>query len=258
MNYGLYISASGALTALHRQDVLSNNLANMDTAGFKPDLAVAMQRDPARIEDHLAFPSNVLLERLGGGVLQAPSRVSFAPGTPERTDGAFDMAIQGDGFFVVRSFDSSQGDSVRLTRDGRFTLDSQGRLVMATTGYPVLDAKSKPITLPTDAQIRVDASGTIFADRVEVAKIAIVDVPDRTALTKQGHSLFHADAATLDARRPAAGTVMQGFIEGSGVDAFSTMMAVTSAGREVDTNMSLISQQDRMMERAINVFARLT
>lgn len=114
MNYGLQISASGVLTSMYRQDVLANNLANMSTVGYKPDVPTTMLRDPARIEDDLGFmPSNDLIERLGAGVLSAPNRVSFAQGALETTNRPMDLAIEGDGFFVVRN-DSGGGPGSQI------------------------------------------------------------------------------------------------------------------------------------------------
>ena len=82
MNYGLYLSASGVLTNTYRQDVFANNLANVETPGFKPDLPSIRQRDPEAIEDNLGFQgSNELLDRLGGGVLAGQQRINFNQGT---------------------------------------------------------------------------------------------------------------------------------------------------------------------------------
>lgn len=259
MNYGIHISASGALTAMYRQDVFANNLANLDTIGFKPDVPAAMQRDPARVEDSLPFmPSDRLLERLGAGALSAPNRISFSQASLESTGQPFDLALQGDGFFVVRADGQSGADRLRLTRDGRFTRDPSGRLVMATTGLPVLDTQNNPVLVPDGAAVRVDADGAVRQGDRLVARLRVVDVPGRDALVKEGHSLFRAPASVMDGATPSRALVRQGFLEGSGVDAFRAMMQVTGAGREVDGNMSLIAQHDRMMERAINTLGRVS
>ncbi|MEZ6235772.1 MAG: flagellar hook-basal body complex protein, partial [Phycisphaerales bacterium] len=133
ISYGIHLSASGALTSMHRQDVITNNLANARTPGFKPDIALQIARDPARIEDGLGnLPSNELLERLGGGTHVLPTIVSYAQGVLEQTDRPLDMAIRGDGFFAVRDAAAAArdgGDGLRLTRDGRMTRSSDGLLV---------------------------------------------------------------------------------------------------------------------------------
>jgi flagellar basal body rod protein FlgG len=259
VNYGIHISASGALAAMYRQDVFANNLANMDTTGFKPDVPAAMHRDPARVEDGLAFmPSSPLLERLGAGALSAPNRVSYTQGALEATGQPFDLALQGDGFFVVRLEVQNNSDRLRLTRDGRFTRDASGRLVMASSGLAVLDTRNSPIQIPDGPGVRVDADGAVRQGDRLVARLRVVNVPDRDVLVKEGHSLFRAPSGAMDAARPSPALVRQGFLEMSGVDAFRAMMQVTSAGREVDGSMSLIAQHDRMMERAINTLGRVT
>jgi flagellar basal-body rod protein FlgG len=152
MNYGMHISASGALSAMYRQDVLSNNLANINTNGFKADQPAVRYRPSVREEDGLSFmPSNELLEQLGGGVQVVQPRTRFEQGTIEETSNDLDLAIKGDGFFVVRSETTDGADRLRMTRDGRFTISSKGQLVMASSGMPVLDVQNRPIEVPARA-----------------------------------------------------------------------------------------------------------
>lgn len=258
VNYGLYISASGALTAMYRQDVHANNLANLDTVGFKPDFTATLQRLTARQEDGLtALPSDEMLERLGAGAHLAPNRIGFGQGPLDSTEQPFDLAIQGDGFFVTRT-DGSNIDSIRLTRDGRFTRDPQGRLVLAGSGLPVLDTANNTIRVPDGPGMRIEGDGSIFLGERFVARIQVTDVLDRSQLTKEGHSLFRPTAAALDARFAASGAVRQGFLERSSTDPFRAMMATTSAGREFETNMQMIAQHDRLMDRAINTLGRVS
>ncbi|MDX2148853.1 MAG: flagellar hook-basal body protein [Planctomycetota bacterium] len=256
MNYGLYLSAAGALSALHRQDVFSNNLANMDTIGFKPDTPIPRERLPETQEDGLAFlPSNKLLERLGGGVWMAPTRTSFSQGSFETTGNRLDLAIQGEGFFVARDATDVNTDKVRLTRDGRFALNANGRLVMASSGMPILDVANQPIDLPP-GEIRIDPNGMIRVNGLETVQIQITAVPDESRLRKLGDSLFLAPADAIDNRSRGAGRVIQGSLEMSTVDEVKAIMQVTSAGREVDANVAMMQQHDRMSERLIGVLGR--
>ncbi len=259
MNYGLQISASGALTALYRQDVLTNNLANANTVGFKPDLAAARQRDTARVEDRLfAMPSNALLERLGGGVFLERNRVQFGQGALERTGGPLDVAVRGEGFFVVRDESDATGDRLRLTRDGRFARDARGRLVTATHGHPVMDTANRPIVLNGAGPVTIDADGTVRQGPVAVAQIQLAAVTDTARLDKLGHSLFRAPTGVVAQRRQAGGTLEQGFVEASGVDEIKTMLQITAASRDVEANIGMIQQADRLMDRAINQLGRVT
>lgn len=258
MNYGLQISASGAMTALYRQDVLTNNLANANTVGFKADVAAARQRNAARIEDGLTFmPSDRMLERLGAGAMMAPNRVDFGQGSLERTNSPLDLAIEGSGFFVVRDDTDQSGDRLRLTRDGRFVRDGAGRIVMAGSGLPVLDSQNRPIVLNGNGEIQIDADGTLRQGEQTVAKVQVVDVPDTNRLVKHGHSLFRAPANTIASRAPAAGLVRQGHVEQSAVDEIRTIMGITAASRDFESNIGMIQQADRLMDRAINQLGRV-
>lgn len=258
MNYGLHLATTGALVNLHRMDVLANNLANVGTVGFKPELVAARQRLVARAEDGLmSYPSNALMEKLGGGVLSGPNRVSFEQGPLEANGGPLDLAIEGEGFFVMRDDTDVTGDYQRLTRDGRMMLDKSSRLVSATTGLPVMDVGNRAIEIREPGQVQIGTDGTVRQGEKIVGQIQVIDVPDRTALTKIGHSMFRATADALANRQQARGQVRQGMVEGSAVDAVSTMMAVTEAGRAAQANLNVIQGQDRLMDRAINVLGRV-
>src|SRR5262249_7869957 len=159
--------------SMYRQDVLANNLANVDTIGFKPDTTSTRLRDSARTEDGLtSLPSNPLLERLGAGVLMSPNRVSMAQGSPETTGDPLSVAIMGEGFLAVDR-GGNGGDRIRLTRDGKMTLDAQGRLVVASTGLPVLDTADQPITLRTSSNVQIAPDGTISQGGTTVAKLQL-------------------------------------------------------------------------------------
>jgi len=254
MNYGLQISASGALASIHQQDALTNNLANVNTAGFKPILTGTMQRLAARQEDGLPqYASNELLEKLGGGVFAARTRINFAQGTLESSDNDFDMAVQGEGFFVV-----GDGANPSLTRDGRFTVNRDGQLVMSTNGAPVLSVKDKPITIDmTQGEIAVSRDGVISQGGLEVDQIKISDVPDRSILTKLGSGLFGSQTGSALSLIEGQGSILQGMLEGSGVSAIDALMQIQSASKSAQGNIGMIDMQNRLMERAINTFGRI-
>ncbi len=254
MSYGIKISASGALAAMHRQDALTANLANLNTVGFKPVLAGAMHRESARLEDGLTnWDSDALLERLGGGVLSAPVMIDFAQGPLEITDQALDIAIQGEGFFVV-------GDPANpsLTRDGRMTMRADGTLVLAGSGLPVLGTDGRAVRVdPAAGPVQIATDGVVSQNGAAVGRIRVADVPDRDVLMKVGAGLF----AGLDGRPltliDAAGMVRQGAVEGSGVDEIDALMQIQNASRAAQSNIGMIDMQNKMQDRLINTFARL-
>lgn len=259
MNYGLQLAASGALTSLYRMDVLANNLANLGTVGFKPDLPGVRQRDTAKVEDGLGFlPSNKLLERLGGGVMSAPNRIQFGQGPLSQSANPLDTGIEGEGFFVMRDEASAGKDALRLSRDGRFTRDAQSRLVSATTGFPVLDLAGRPITLRSDATVEIHPSGAVKQGGETVAQIRLATPPDLSRLTKLGHGMFQTPAEDLAALRPATGRIQQNFVEGSAVDPVSALMAINDAAKSAEGNYAMIQGHDRLLDRAINGLGRVS
>lgn len=254
MNYGLQIAASGVLTSMHRTDVLAANLANMDTIGFKPTFAGTLARDPVRVEDGIAgMPSDRLMERLGAGVLAAPTRTSFAQGPVTSTGRDLDAAIRGEGFFMV----GGPGGALRLTRDGQFTRNGRGELVTTASGLAVLDAAGRPVVVGDKGVVRIDREGNITRDGATVARLGIATVADPQRLTRAGANLFAAPGQRAVVMKPGETEVMQGHTEGSGVDEIRTMMELTSAAQAISSNLGMVQYHDRLMDRAINTLGRV-
>jgi flagellar basal body rod protein FlgG len=257
MNYGLYLSATGVLTNLHRMDVLANNLANVNTAGFKPDAVITRQRLPARLEGPANADPQWMLERLGGGQLLEPTRTIHAQGRLIETGNELDVAIDGDGFLVVSGDASSGGGRTLLTRDGRLTINSAGELVQASTGRRVLEASGRPIQLATDQPASIRSSGEIEQGGEVVGAIRLVDVPDSRSLRKVGDNLYRPDDASARRLAPARGSLVQGAIEGSAVDPIITLNAMLSATRGAEANTKLMQYADNLMGQAINTLGRV-
>jgi len=258
MNYGLYISTSGALNAVYRQDLYTGNLANVNTAGFKPETAITRQRDSARLEDDLGFlPSNDLIERLGAGVMADRTRTVFEQGMIRQTGNDLDVAIRGEGFFMLIDGKDRSLERMRLTRDGRFTLDREGQIVSVTSGMRVAGANGRPIRLDPGSPVDIMADGAILQDGMETGRLAFVDVSSRETLRKRGDGQFIADAIQLANRRPATGLIEQRAIEESAVDEIDTLMDIEGAARDAQANLGMIAYHDRLLDQAINRFARV-
>jgi len=255
MNYGLYLSAAGTLTSLHRQDVLSGNLSNAQTPGFKPDMVISRQRLPERAESGQPIDSKRLLEALGGGIHVQPTYVVNEQGSLDPTDGPLDLAIQGDGLFVVES--PGGGGDVRFTRDGRFTIDDTGHLVMSTNGLRVLDVDGRPIRIDDGGagQLHILDDGTINRDNRTLARLQVVS-SDAGRLVKSGRGLMRFESAP-DELPAATGTVRQGFTELSSVDPVMTLHRLMTVSQAIQANSRLMQYQDFIMGQAVNTFGRV-
>ena len=257
MIYGLYISASGAAVNMARMDVYSNNLSNVSTVGFKPDYLAVRQRDVVRKEDNLPFAdSNALLERLGAGVQPMPTRVQHEQGVFEETGNQLDLALRGDGFFAVRRGDGPDG--IHLTRDGRFTLDADGRLVTVTEGAAVLDDGDGEIELDVTLPVNIRADGLITQNGEEVAQLAVLTVPNADRLIKAGAGALRGENGEVSRARRADADVLQGSVEQSATDAVRALMGATSAARGAQGNLGIMGMFNEIMDRAVNTLGRVS
>ncbi|MER3458405.1 MAG: flagellar biosynthesis protein FlgF, partial [Chloroflexota bacterium] len=187
---GLYSAASALVAGLFRQELIAQDLANINTPGYKAastrlsDFAtMLLARLPGGIGP--ATP----LGRLTHGVQTSAAITDFSPGPVQATGQPLDLAIQGEGFFRLRT-----PDGERFTRDGRFSLDANGQLVNVN-GHPVLGTNGQPIRL-SSGQVRVDPNGTIYLNDQPAGQIGLAVFADPTAsLQRSENGLFAAVGA---------------------------------------------------------------
>jgi len=252
-SYGLWLSAAGMKVNEHRQTLLANNLANVQTAGFKKDLAVVMQR---RVESQssptgAAFVHPVL-DDLAGGVHVRPSYQSWQNGPIEWTGKPLDVAIQGDGLFTVQD-----GETTRYTRNGNFAVNSAGELVLATESgrWRILDEDGDPITLAEDGgEITISDDGMMRQGAEEVARIEIVMTDNPRALRKVGENLFELTEGEM---KPAAGRIEGQSLEGSNFDVVEGLAGMIEATRAYQMNATLIQLQDQLTGQTVSTLGRL-
>ncbi len=257
MNYGMYLSASGVLTNLHRQDVIANNLANASTTAFRRDLAAFTQRLPESRED--PGPHGLehdLLDRLGGGTFVRPTETDLRPGRLTPTGNDLDLAIAGEGFFAVRVDEDGQ-QATRATRDGRLTLTADGRLVTTAAGHAVLDTAGQPIRLNPALPVQVDQTGVIRQAGDPVAQIKLASVTADQTLKHLGGGVYQAPPAALESEAQAPGQIRQGYLEASNVDSIREMVAMIQTTRAINDNATLLKYHDLLLERAVNTLGRI-
>lgn len=261
MNYGLYLSASGVMVNSHRQDVLANNLANVNTAGFKPMFTDIRQRQAESIENgHTDFGlSNALLDKLGGGIFGKDQRMSFATAAPIKTDRDLDAALTTDNaFFVVQHTDPRTGEQgIRLTRAGQFSTNIDGELVtqagdrvLNLDGEPI-EVTGRPVITKTGEVSMLDTNDEVVArDALQVVQA------DLSTLKPSGKNLF--EMTDGDSREIIDQPILlPGHYESSGTNAITTMMDIVSATKAATGNAKMIQYHDQMLNASINTFARL-
>lgn len=240
MAYGMYLSAEGAQAQAKRLEVISNNLANVNTVGFKPDVATFQARFAEAIQQQDSRAGDRSVNDVGGGVKVIETLTSFAPGRLERSGRPTDMAVIGGGFFTVEGQD---GEPL-LTRAGNFRIDTEGRLVTANGSRPVLDTAGAPIQINPGAEWELTPDGQVSQAGARTP-IGLVEPESLDELTKVGANLFRprGEVTPVDAN---AREVRQGFLELSGANPTSQMMAMIETTRAFEANSRMIQSQDSM------------
>lgn len=251
-SYGLWLAAAGMKVSDHRQTILTNNLANANTTGFKHDLAVVMQR---RVESQESFArpgaAHPVLDGMSGGVNVRPTFHNFAAGDIENTGKPLDVAIKGDGFFVV-----SDGEFTRHTRDGEFARNRDGELVLAAGNgrWKVLSGDGAPIVLSeTGGRLSIGADGSVREGRTLVAELAVV-TGDNESLRKVGENLFEAGAAQMEPIEPQ---LVPEAREGSNFDVTQGLASMIESARAYELNAQMIRLHDQMTGLAVSRVGRV-
>ncbi len=254
---GLYTAASGALVAQAQADVIANNLANVNTSGFKrtllqvqsgPELGLyRRQTDPS--SNLGGTPSNAFVGTLGMGAQVMDTPAVFEQGTLGQTGNPLDLAIQGNAFFAIQT---PQG--VRYTRDGQFSEDPTGRLV--TMDGSLVLGNNGPVQLQQGGgAIQIDHNGQITQGGRAVDTIALVQFGNLTQLRPEGDNRFVASNAALPARATAGSTIHQGFLEKSNANVVRSMVDLITAQRWFEANEKVIQTQDQANGWAIETVA---
>jgi flagellar basal body rod protein FlgG len=256
MNYGLYLSAQGAQAQSTRLDVISNNLANSGTSGFKKDLAIFQDNLPydRAHGKHTNVPGN--LNDSTGGVSIASVVTDFENGSLQQTGGTFDLGLAGPGFFQVEN-----GSQKLLTRNGNFVVNNSGELVTEGSNLPVLSQSGGRIVIPGGiSEVQIAPDGTVNAISLDgnqsasIGQIGVFQPASYDSLEKIGNSMYVANSAVGSADDSVE--IKQGFLEGSGTNSVSEMMQLIEASRTFETNMNMIKFHDDALGQLLQSAAR--
>jgi flagellar basal body rod protein FlgG len=237
----MYISAEGATAQAKRLEVIANNMANVDTAGFKQDVPTFQARFAEAIQDGQARPHDRSINDVGGGVKLIDVTTDYSEGELKHTGEEFDMAISGKGFFQIRGADGKQ----YLTRAGNFMLNTAGVLVTQNGQRPVLDQSGSLIEMDNFAPWNISQDGFI-SQAGSVFALGLSQPDSLDHLIKVGNNLYEplgkVEPVPLEQRN-----LRQGYLEVSGASPVRQMMAMIETTRAFEANTRMVQNQDTMI-----------
>jgi flagellar basal-body rod protein FlgF len=240
MPYGLYVSAAGANAQSHRLDVLSHNLANVNTPGFKPHLSILKARHSAGIENGETYAGNGGIDDLGGGIAIQPTVTQFSQGPIRATGVETDFALNGDDSFFVVNREGQQ----MLTRAGNFIFNAQGQLV-TESGDTVMSTGGSSITIDTTQPYRVTPDGAI--EQGGAKQYLMIGKPQAIGdLSRVGDNLYRP-LGSVDPVPPEARKIVNGHLEQSAIQPTAAMMELIEASRAYEANVRMIQNQDSVL-----------
>jgi len=254
MNQALWVAKTGLDAQQTRMMVVSNNLANVNTTGFKrgrvnfEDLLYQNERQPGgATSQQTQLPSGLTT---GTGVRVVSTEKSFDQGTMQQTGNALDVAVNGRGFFQVLMPDGTTA----YTRDGSFQLNSQGQLVTAS-GYAVqpgiqIPNAAQSVTVGTDGTVSVQVAGQ--AAPVQVGTLTLSDFINPAGLQARGENLYVETGSSGPAQQSTPGlsgmgAIQQGSLESSNVNVVEELVSMIETQRAYEMNAKAISTTDQML-----------
>lgn len=256
---GLYTAYTGMVQQEHMMDVLTNNLANVNTNGYKKEGTTSQSFDAMlayKIKDATEGYRNA--KRLGynnPGVKIGEGYTDFSQGPLKETSNPYDLALTDSGFFAIEYTDKSGNTSVKYTRDGNFTLTAEGNLV-TQDGDKVLNADGKPIKISTTAaETQINVLGQIIQDGKVADTIKVTDFEDYNYLTHFGENFFEPIDGAKE--KEAAATVYAGFLESSNISVVSEMVNMINLSRAYESNQKVITTIDGTLEIAATQLGRV-
>ncbi|MCH7527183.1 MAG: flagellar basal-body rod protein FlgG [Planctomycetes bacterium] len=261
----LHAAATGMKALDTKLDVLANNLANVNTAGFKrsrvnfEDLMYQVKREPGILNvDDEPIPHGI---QVGLGVQVSGTQLDFTQGSVDRTDRPLDMMIDGEGFFQVRTIDN--GDEViAYTRNGAFTRNAEGNIVLSNSGGAILEP---PINVPEDTlRISIGRNGEVSVLQQGssvlsvVGQIELARFVNPEGLNQIGQNLFTENDAsgvpvTGAPQADGLGSIVQGSLEMSNVDPVRELIQLILTQRAFELNSQSIQSADQALQIVANL-----
>lgn len=242
MNRGMYPLLSGGIAQEMRLEMISHNLSNINTIGYKKDKTIFKSFFPTT---NTADTEGPFSGKDKAFVLYDRSMIDFAGGPVRTTGNKLDLAINGDGFFVIE-----KAGNIRYTRNGNFSLDEQRRIV--TLNGDLVLGEGGPILL-SEGDITIDEKGTVSVGSEEVGKLRIASLANQEDVKKEGESLILGGT-----ERPSEDfTIMQGALEQSNVNTIEEMASMIEVLRSYESYQKVIQTMDEINSRSASDIGRV-
>jgi len=256
---GLYTAYTAMVNEEHRVDVITNNMANFNTNAYKKEGMTSQTFKEVmgvKIRDLSdAMGTTRRIGELVPGVKIGEGYTDWSQGPIKTTDNMYDIALSGEGFFSIEYTNKAGQTSVMYTRDGDFTLTSQGTLVTRDGDF-VLDPNGNHITIdPLDTSTVISQTGNILQNGEVVAQIGLTDFENYDYLEHYGENMYNAvDGATMI---PSTALMYSGMLEQSNVSIVDEMVSLIAAQRHYDTNQKMITTIDSTLQIAANDLGKI-
>ncbi len=232
-----YVTLSRQSGLMSEMRIIANNIANAATSGYRQEGLIFSEYVQAREDQSSLSMSRARIRN-----------TSHEQGPLTQTNGSFDFAIEGDGFFLI---ETPAGE--RLTRAGSFSPNADGDLV-TMDGYRVLDAGGAPVFIPPDAKgISVAADGTLSADGRLLGEIGLVQPTNPTGLMREDGVRFRAEGGVEPAGNAS---ILQGFVEGSNVNPILQVSRMIEVQRAYEMGQSFLETEDQRIRNAVKTLIK--
>lgn len=249
---GLYTAYTGMINEQKRLDIVSNNLANAATVGYKEEKVTNQAFDnllTIKIKDASEAYVNRPIGNMSLGVKLGEVYTDYIQGSLKGTSNTYDLAIEGSGFFALSVQDKNGNETTKYTRDGSFIMTQDGFIVDKEGNH--LQGESGDLQIPMDSSsVVIDNGGYIYADGSLIDKVEITDFEDYKYLKKAGSTMYTpVEGATTKA---STASVHQGYTEQSNVNVVSEMVEMITITRAYEANQKAIKTIDGMLDQAVN------
>lgn len=254
---GLYTAYTGMINEQKRLDVISNNLANSDTVGYKTERVASQAFDDVltiKIRDNSNGYINQTIGTMSLGAKIGEVYTDYGQGSFRETGNTFDLAIDGDGFFTMRCPGKDGNSVTRYTRNGCFTMTSDGYVVDPSGNH--LQCSGGDLQVPVDATITIDKVGGVYANGEYIDTLLMTDFEDYDYIEKYGDNMYQVvDGAT---EKTCTALINQGYTEQSNVNVVSEMVDMITVTRAYEAGQKVMQTVDNMLESSCNSIGRVS